>query len=141
MACELPRLALLDPSRSLACQFWVFSTATRELTQSVGSVTFAIMWSLSIVSSSALSFDFRASGTLRGGFITGTASSLKYSFTSPGRTPVPLNRSSYSFSFSCLSMQGGAQLKELSTAYVSCTRPKSTDDWRLINGGALPSTT
>ena len=118
-----------------------FSTTTRELTQSLDSVTFAIMWSLSIVSNSALSFDFRASGTLCGGCTTGTASSLRYSFTSPGRTPVPLNRTPYSFSISCLSMQGEAQLKELSTEYVSYTRPKPTDDCRLINGGALLSTT
>ena len=66
-----------------------FSTITRELTHSVGSVTLHITSSFSIRSSSALSLSCSASGTRRGGVLLGVHQGLCISYIHLGKVQFP----------------------------------------------------
>ena len=66
-----------------------FSTTTIELTQSVGSVTLAIMPSRSKRCSSLCYLSLSASGTRLEGLTTDIASGLMCNLQTPGMVPTP----------------------------------------------------
>ena len=72
-----------------------FVTQTSELTQSVGSVTLAMIPCTSRLSSSFFRGSRRASGTLFGGCTTGGTVGSKVMWNSPSKNPIPSKHLGY----------------------------------------------
>ena len=90
----MPRLRSLGSRQSRNAPLLLL-TQTRELTQSVGSLTFARIPCITRESSSFLKGSLRASGTLRGGCTTGGTAASTVIWNSPWKQPTLSKQLSY----------------------------------------------